>query len=177
MKRVGFVSILMLVLLVFTFSDSSAQADIGFKGVGARLGYVDADFINGTILFGGHADLGSIIENLVIMPSIDYFSKNSVKFLSINANVRYYFPTSGDIDFFAGGGLAFVRVDLPDVTVTVPGLPTITSGGSSTGLGLNLKGGAEMPISDNMKGTAELIYVTEGSQIKIMGGVTFMMGN
>jgi len=170
MKRVGFVSILILVLLVFTLSDSSAQ--IGFKGVGGRLGFVNADASQSGIIFGAHVNLGEIIPGLAIVPSLDYWS-DDLDFLSINGNVRYYFPSGGNIDLFAVGGLGFVRVSVPEVTV--PGFGTV-GGGSSTEIGLNLGGGAEIPLSDNLKGSAMLIFNTEASQIKIMGGVTYMLG-
>lgn len=160
MKKVGTFFAITALIVAFGIGDVAAQ-NIGFKGVGGRLGFVDAKGIDGTIIFGGHVHLGEIIENLVLIPSVDYFSKSSVDFLSINGNVRYYFPTSGNIDLFAGGGLAIVRV---------------SNGASDTELGLNLKGGAEMPLSDNLVGTAELIYVTKGEQIKIMGGITFLLG-
>ena len=169
MKRVGFVTILMLVLLVFTFSDSSAQ--IGFKGVGGRLGFVTADASQSGIIFGGHVNLGEIIPGLALVPNLDYWS-NDFDFLSVNANVRYYFPSGGNIDLFALGGLGFVRVSTPDI-MTILG--TI-EGGSATEFGLNLGGGAEIPLSDNLKGVGMLIFNTEASQIKIMGGVTYMLG-
>jgi len=177
MKRVGFVTILMLVLLVFTFSDSSAQ--IGFKGVGGHLGFVDGEGSLSGILFGGHVNLGEIIPGLALTPSFDYWSDSGANILNINGDVRYYFPTDGNIDFFAGGGLALVRVSVDDTTIPDPFNPgnTITfEGGSDTELGLNLGGGASIPLSDNLVGTAMLVYGTKGEQIKIMGGVTYMLG-
>ena len=164
MKRVGFVSILILVLLVFTLSDSSAQ--IGFKGVGGRLGFVTADGSQSGIIFGAHVNLGEIIPGLALVPNIDYWS-DSIDYLSVNANVRYYFPTGGSVDLFALGGLGFVRVK-----VDLGPFGSV----SNTEFGLNLGGGAEIPLSDNLKGVGMLVLNTEGTQIKIMGGVTYMLG-
>lgn len=170
MKRVGFITIFMLVLLVFSFSDSSAQ--IGFKGVGGRLGFVTADGNVSTIVFGGHVNLGEIIPGLVIVPSIDYWSESILNWLSINGNVRYYFPTGGNIALFGGGGLAFNRT-----SVDIPSFGGFGGGSvSDTGISINLTGGAEMPISDTLVGTAMIMFNTDGSQIKIMGGVTYMLG-
>jgi len=170
MKRVGIIAVFMLVLLVFSFSDSSAQ--IGFKGVGGRLGFVSASGVS-TIVFGAHVNLGEIIPGLVIVPSIDYWSESLLNWLSINGNVRYYFPTGGNIELFGGGGLAFNRT-----SVDIPVIPGFTTGGSvsSTGISLNLMGGADMPLSDNLVGTAMIMFNTDASQIKIMGGVTYMLG-
>jgi len=175
MKRVGFVSILMLVLLIFSFSDTSAQ--IGFKGVGGHVGCVNGKGSLSGILFGGHVNLGEIIPGLALAPSFDYWSDSETNILNINGDVRYYFPTDGNIDFFAGGGLALVRFSSDKQTFTDPDTGiTITSGGGSTKLGLNLGGGASIPLSDNLVGTATLVYGTKGEQIKIMGGVTYMLG-
>ncbi len=159
MNRVGFVSILMLVLLIFSFSDTSAQ--IGFKGVGGHVGCVNGKGSLSGILFGGHVNLGDIIPGLALAPSFDYWSDSGIDILNINGDVRYYFPTDGNIDFFAGGGLAIVR---------------FSNGGSDMEFGLNLGGGASIPLSDNLVGTAMLVYGTEAEQIKIMGGVTYMLG-
>jgi len=164
MKRVGLISVIMLVLLIFTFSDSSAQ--IGFKGVGGRLGFVTADGSQSGIIFGGHVNLGEIIPGLALVPNIDYWS-DTIDYLSVNANVRYYFPTGGSVDLFGLGGLGFVRVK-----VDLGPLGSV----SNTEFGLNLGGGAEIPLSDNLKGVGMLVFNTEGSQIKIMGGVTYMLG-
>ncbi|MFQ5603199.1 MAG: hypothetical protein ACE5HS_08015 [bacterium] len=162
MKKAASIFACTLIILAFAFNNSEAQS-IGLTGVGGRLGFVDASRTNGTIILGVHAELGEIIENLALVPSIDYFSKHSVSYLSFNGNVRYYFPSSSHIDFFGGGGLALLRVDLP------AGL------GSDTSLGLNLLGGADFPVSDNLIATAQLIYNTEGDQIKILGGITYLI--
>ena len=169
MKRVGFVSILMLVLLVFTLSDSSAQ--IGFKGVGGSLGFVTADASQSGIIFGGHVNLGEIIPGLALVPDVDYWS-DDLDFFSVNANVRYYFSSGESVGLFALGGVGFVRVSVPEVSTPFG----TVGGGSATEFGLNLGGGAEIPLSDNLKGVGMLIFNTEASQIKFMGGVTYMLG-
>ncbi len=173
MKRVGFVSILMLVLLVVSFSDSSAQ--IGFKGVGAHLGYVDADGVDGTIMFGGHVNLGEIIPGLSLVPSVDYWKKSEDVFgtdvdfsqLSVNANVAYALPVSESINVMAVGGLSWVRLK-----ADVSGLGSDTD----SGIGLNLGGIVSFPMSDNLSLGGGIIYTTEGKQLKIVGGFTFWLG-
>jgi len=179
MKRVGFVSILILVLLVFTFSDSSAQ--IGFKGVGAHLGYVDAEGIDGTIMFGGHVNLGEIIPGLSLVPSVDYWSKSfdtgvagvSSDFsqISVNANVAYAFPVGESINVMAVGGIGWVRVK---VEASVSGFGSVSV--TDSGIGLNLGGIVSVPVSDNLSVGGGIIYATEGEQIKIIGGFTFWLG-
>jgi len=176
MKKAGMVAVLALLIAGFGFGDAVAQSSLGFKGVGGRVGYLDADGLDGgTIVFGGHVHLGEIIPQLALVPSIDYAKKSQdvgtvevdISAISINGDVRYYIPTGGNVDVFAEGGLAWVRSkadagQFGDQT--------------ESEIGLNLGGGAEIALSDNLVGTAMLIYVTEGEQLKIMGGVTFMLG-
>lgn len=171
MKSIGIAALCTLILLGFTFSDSAAQ--LGFRGVGGGLGFVKPNNIDGTVLFGGQVDLGEIIPGLALVPMVDFFSKSGFDFFSINGNVRYYFPTSSNLDFFATGGLAIVRVSVPEINV--PGFGT-AGGGSNTEIGLNLGGGVDIPLTDKLVGTGQIIYVTEGEQIKIIAGVTVLLG-
>ncbi len=168
-QKVTLTLICALVLLVFASTDSTAQ-QIGFKGIGGRLGLVSSG--GSTIIFGVHANLGEIIENLVIFPSIDYWSKNNTGVFSINGNVRYYFPTGGNIDFFAGGGLSLMRWSWDGYDT---GLGTV-GGGSDIDFGLNLLGGVDIPVQDNLVASAKIIFNTHGDQLKIMGGITFLLG-
>ncbi|RMF68979.1 MAG: hypothetical protein D6743_02625 [Calditrichaeota bacterium] len=157
---------LLVVSLLLCPRISQAQ-DLGFKGIGARLGLVDADGTDTTVFFGAHVHLGELIQNLVLMPSIDYFSKNNVDIFSVNGNVRYYFPTNGNTAFFLGGGLAIVHVSVDRGPFRDD---------NKTRLGLNVLGGADFPLGDRFVATAKLIYVTRGDQVKVMGGITYMFG-
>jgi opacity protein-like surface antigen len=177
MKRTGIAVICTLMLLGFTFSDSDAQ--IGFKGVGAHLGYVDAEGIDGTIMFGGHVNLGEIIPGLSLVPSVDYWKKSASELgidvdfsqLSVNANVAYALPVGESINVMAIGGIAWVRVKA-DVSVSGFG----SASGTDSGIGLNLGGIVSVPVSDNLSVGGGIIYTTEGEQLKIVGGFTFWLG-
>ena len=171
MKRVGLVSVVMLVLLVFSFSDSSAQ--LGFKGIGAHLGYADGGLSPGAIMFGGHANLGEIIPGLSLMPVVDYWSKDGISQFSINGDVAYALPVSESVKVMAIGGLSYVKFSSDDVVV--PGFGTI-GGVSVSGIGLNLGGIVSVPVSDNMSVGGALVYETKGEQLKIIGGFTFWLG-
>ncbi len=171
MKK-GLTAVAIIALISLTSGGAMAQ-EIGFNGIGGRIGFVDAEAVDATVIFGAHAFLGEIIENLALVPSIDYFSKNEVNILSVNANVRYYFPLqNSNIEPFLGGGLGFVRFDFPGVNVG--GISA--GGGSATEFTINLMGGADFPIQDNLVATAQLIYATEGEQLKILGGLTVLLG-
>ncbi len=176
MKRVGFIAVFMLILLTFTVNDSAAQ--IGFKGVGAHLGYVDAEGIDGTIMFGGHVNLGEIIPGLSLVPSVDYWKKSASELgidvdfsqLSVNANVAYALPVGESINVMAVGGIAWVRVK---ASVSVSGFGSAS--GTDSGIGLNLGGIVSVPVSDNLSVGGGIIYTTEGEQLKIVGGFTFWL--
>ncbi len=162
-----------LVMLIVSFAVSSAMAqNLGFNGIGGRLSYVKVEDVDGGIGFGAHANLGEIIQNLVLYPSFEYFKKGEsgvdVTFTSINADARYYFPSQGTIDPFVGGGVAihFTSVDLGPL-----------GDASETDFGLNLLGGIDIPVSDNLVATAKAKYIiSDSNALKITGGITFLLG-
>ena len=158
-----FAKIVLVVFLLCFFLSSQAEGQgIHFEGIGGRLGFVDARAISGTVIFGAHAYLGEFVRNLRFVPSLDFFSKGSVDFISINGNVRYIFPTSGTAEIFVGGGLALIFINTDAI--------------SDSEVGLNFTGGADFPVSDNLVATEQLIYVTEQDQIKIMADLTLLLG-
>jgi opacity protein-like surface antigen len=162
-----FIIFLSVMVILFVANQTMAQG-LGFKGVGGRISFVDPEAVSGTIGFGGHVNLGEIIANLALYPSFEYWNKSNVSDFSINADVRYYIPTGGNIDFFAGGGLAiqFVSVDLGPF-----------GDASDTELGLDLIGGADFPVSDNLVATAKLKFlVSDLNVLKITGGLTYLIG-
>ena len=165
-----------IVLVVFLFSfflSSQAEAQgIHFEGIGGRFGFVDARSTSGTVIFGAHAYLGEFVHGLRFVPSLDFFSKGSRDFISINGNVRYIFPTSGTAEIFVGGGLALIFINTDDIVIG--GIRV--DGVSDSEVGLNFTGGADFPVSDNLVATGQLIYVTEQAQIKIMAGLTLLLG-
>lgn len=156
---------------------SSAQEGLGFYGIGGRLSYVNPENLDGTIGFGVHADLGEVfVENLRIFPSIEYWSKSvsvlDFSQLAINADARYYFPTSGNIAFFAGGGLV-LAFNSADIDLG----PFGSGNASTTDVGLDLLGGIDLPIQENLNFTAEAKFLASDlSVFKISAGVTYMLG-
>ncbi len=169
MKKSLLVSLFALLVVSLAVSGAMAQK-LGFNGIGGRLSYVDAEGVDGTIGFGAHANLGNIIENLTLYPSIEYWTKGEgvVDFssFSINGDARYYIPTSGSVNVFAGGGLALL---FNKVSVG-------TFDDSETKLGLDLLGGIDIPVSDNLSATAKIKFVVSSDNIlKITGGLTYIL--
>lgn len=163
MKKAAPILAILSVMFVFSFNNVLAQG-LGLQGLGGRLSFIDPENRGGTIGFGGHADLGEIIKNLVLYPSFEYWSKDRASSFSINGDLRYYFPTSGNIEFFAGGGLAISFVD--------------TGPSNETDLGLDILGGADFPVSDNLVATAKIKFLLSGEDVlKLTGGITYLWGN
>ncbi len=172
------ITVVMVVVLVCGFAASSF-AQIGFNGIGGRLGFVKPENIDATIAFGAHANLGEVIENVVLFPSIDYWTKSegALDFsqLGINADARYYFPSSGNMSFFGGGGLAIM---ITSAEVDLGPFLGGTSDNSSTDIGLNLLGGLDLPVGDNLLFTAEArLVLSDFQSFKVFGGITYLLGN
>ncbi len=147
--------------MLFVANQTMAQG-LGFKGVGGRLFFADPEGAGGTIGLGGHVHLGEIINNLVWHPSLEYFKKSGTSSITINGDIRYYFPTPGNVDFFAGGGLA---------------IQFLNNGGDQTDLGLDILGGADFPIADNLVATAKIKFlISDVDVLKITGGITYLLG-
>jgi opacity protein-like surface antigen len=176
MKKVLFV-----IALLCMVSLSSAQ--VGFKGIGAHLGYVDPeDPISGTIGFGAQADLGTLMPQLGLFAYVDYWGKSydyyygSVDFsdIDIAAIVKYYFPGK-DFKPYAGGGLglnfasASYNSDLGHVDES--GLDN-----SSTNISIHLLGGVQKKLSPTLDGFAEIKYsMADADYLSIFVGVTYKL--
>ena len=75
--------ILMSVLACLLFADMAAAADIGFMGIGGRLGYVKPeDPIDGTFDIGVVVDLGTIIPALNSKSDTFFSATDSIIFKS-----------------------------------------------------------------------------------------------
>jgi len=161
-----------LVVLVMSVT-AFAQANIGFNGIGVKVGYVmPEDPIESTFGFGLNADLGTITPKIKLGAFLDYWSKSydynygygveseaTFSVLAIGALARYDFTTSGNIKPYVAGGLGLdfgtfkwewenpLTGDKEDESE------------SDSEFAIHLIGGAEMPLSPTMTGFAEVKYV------------------
>lgn len=183
MKKLFVLSLAMIMVLAIS---GFAQMDIGFKGVGAHVGYImPEDPIDNTIGFGAQADLGTVMPNLGISAILDYWSKSygeeaTGKFtfseMVIGALGKYYFPMNSQLKPYAGAGLGLAfgssKVEYNDSF-----FGSYSASSSSTDLALFAVGGAEYPFSPNLNGFAELKYHTNGANyFGIFVGFTYMLG-
>lgn len=185
MKRI----VLVLVLATGALSAQRAmgQASIGFRSIGASVAYVSPENVNGTFGLGVFADLGRITPEIGLEPRIEYWSaseeafgsKASMRDVVVGARGKYYFDIANPkVHPFAGAGLGlhFLRAE---ATVSIPGLPTISSSASDTRLGVDFGGGLETNVSPLVDLNVELWYgiVSDANQFALRLGVSRKLGH
>lgn len=154
-----------VLICVFTLSLSTGNLlaqGIGFNGVGGRLGYFDPEALSGTVGIGAHANLGEIIKNLTLLPTVEYWGKSGLSQWSLAADARYHYSAS-EVNPFVGFGLGLYFTDAKNF-------------GGSTDLGLDLLGGIDVPVGENLTFSGEIKFVvTEVNSIRISGGLTYFL--
>lgn len=143
--------------LIAGLSDSFAQSRLG------------ANFAYGTDIeeFGiGINGEFFLKSDLAIAPGFNYyFTEDPITFWEMNANVNYYFVSSGSAALYGLGGinLSTVSVDLPE-----------PFDNSSTELGLNLGIGANFDINSTILPYTQLrLVLGDNSQAVLSFGVKF----
>lgn len=174
MKKIAF-----SILLVTAITGYSLQAaDISFRGAGGSVGVMSGAM--GAMTLSAHANLGEIIPNLVLYPSIEYFGVSFVNVVSLNSNVRYYFPLKNSpVDWFAGGGLGLSMIKVDYSSVLGPlgssSTPGFEYASTSFGVGINAVGGADYSITENLVTTGKLaVALNSMAGVKVVAGITYM---
>lgn len=98
----------LLVLTLFVVFPMAASADLGLYGWGFRLGLADDP---DQFVIGVHQDLGEIVENLRLQPSLEAGFGDDHTIVSGTIPVHYRFDTPASVTPYVGGGL---RVDWID---------------------------------------------------------------
>lgn len=185
MKKLSTVTVLLIFSLLIS-NANYAQTDIGFKGIGGKLGYVSPeDPIESTIGFGAVFNLGQIISSVKLDAGIDYWSKKyesgttylgtwetTLSEITIYALGKYYIPLSNSpVKPYGGAGLGFV---IGKASIDTP---LGSHSESDTDFGIRLVGGADYEFSPNLKVFAEVAYHTNGTDFfGIFAGVMFSTG-
>jgi opacity protein-like surface antigen len=180
------VSFVALALCAATSGSASAQSDLGFKSVGAAVGYVSPEDLDGTFSIGVFADHGTITPQIGLESHLDFWSwseeaygvEAAVSDISLGARGKYYFEVAhSSIRPFAGAGLGlhFVHAE-----VTVPpqgGFPEMSAEDSSTKLGLDLGGGMATTIGPKTDLLAEIWYgiVSDVGQFSLRVGMSYKL--
>lgn len=163
-----------------------ARADLGFMGIGPTLSYVTPEDIDGTIGFGAIADFGTIVPNLGLEVTGDFWSKSEgegnfeVKFqdISFGGRAMYHFPMENpQLDPAVGGGLALhlLRTEIPETVIA-----GITFGGdeTETRIGFDLAGELGIRMTENTDVLVLAAYrvVEDFGQFVLGAGLMFKFG-
>jgi opacity protein-like surface antigen len=182
------VALAILALLVGA-SVTLAASNIGFKGIGGHLDYVDPENVDATIGFGALVDLGMITPEIGLEGNVDYWSKSydilfaSSKFrlISIGATGKYYFKLQNSpLRPFAGAGLALhlakATVDYNAGYNPYFGFAGSTSA-SDTKIGIDLCGGTLYGLNEKLDLLGELRYrlVSDVNQLDLRAGVIYRL--
>lgn len=182
-----------IALCTVAVQDASAQADFGLKGVGARIGLVNAENLDSSFGFDAVADLGTISPLIGIEARAGYWSYSESQFgaeskisdISISGRGKYMFPTSNPkLTPFAGAGLGmhFLSLEATTPAMDLGGgliIPAMTVEDSETRLGLDLGGGLAMHASPQVDIVGEVWYgiVSDVNQLSFKIGATRWFGN
>jgi opacity protein-like surface antigen len=185
MKRI--VLSLTLAACALVATGAAAQTDLGLKGIGASVGYVSPEDIDGTFGFGVLADCGTITPRIGLETRLDYWSKSedafgteaSVRDIILGARGKYFFEVANPrVRPFAGAGLGlhFLKSE-----VTIPamfGFPAETYEDSETKLGLDIGGGIGTPVGPKTELTGEAWYgiVSDVSQFSLRVALNYRLG-
>jgi hypothetical protein len=185
MKRIS--PLIALALCALASQAAMAQSDIGLKSIGAAVGYVSPEDLDGTFGLGVFADMGRITPDIGLETRIDYWSQSeeafgtevSIRDIAVGARGKYYFSTANPrVRPFAGAGLGLHFLSA-EVTVSVPPFPTVTTDDSETKLGLDFGGGIATSMSPRADLHAEMWYgiVSDVSQFSLRVGMSYKLGS
>jgi hypothetical protein len=156
------------ILLLACCTEASAKSDIGFKGIGPRIGYVDPEGgLDGTVEFGVAFEFGEFVRQLHWDGSVSFWSSGrdwqyydgnlhhkydwKVRDLVVRSGVNYHF-LEGEWVPYAGGGLG-----LHFYSWDYSGAPNWANN-SDTKFGIYIDGGIEHDFSKNVAGQLQLQF-------------------
>ena len=159
--------------------NAMAGTNLGLRSIGADVGFVDPENVDGTVGFGVFANLGNLSRDIRLAPHLGYWSKSesfggaetSVHDISLGTRGQYMFHVSSPkFQPYAGAGLG---LHFLSAKVSVPGF--MDAKDSSTKLGLDMGGGFITPLSPKTDLSVDLWYgvVEDFSQVSLKVGVSF----
>jgi hypothetical protein len=183
-NRIAVIGVLIFCLV--TGTAVFAKSDIGFKGVGGKVGFVSPEAsIGSTIGFGAVVDLGTITPEIALSGDIMYWGKTHSYYdekvknsqIYISATGKYFFNSKKGAKFlpYAGAGLEFV---IYKQSWTYSGeyaqLVHSNNSVSSSEIGIHIVGGAKYPLDKSKYLFAEARYSMGGFNIfGAFGGIVF----
>ncbi len=189
--RNSFLGGILIVLVISLLSvPTFAQSDIGFKGIGGKIGYVmPEDPLDATITFGAVADLGTFMPALHWDASIQYWGVSydigiyewSYSDIALKSTVRYHFTSGGKVTPYAGGGLGIhmfsSKSEWPSYAYFGYTYPGGTYSESDTEFGFHGVGGIEFMLAPKWKAQVEAEYaIVELDQFSIVANFIYLLG-
>jgi hypothetical protein len=130
-----------------------------FTGVGAKLGYVNPEDLDGSVMLGAHLDFDHP-NGLRLQPSLNYWDSDVVSDVSPNLDLSYRFMGGGGVTPYLGAGLGMHMYNSDN------------SSFSDTNLGMNLFGGVSFPGSRTDVFLEARHSTSDITQTALLGGVT-----
>ncbi len=169
-------------ILALSVSVASAQANLGFKGIGVRAGMVDPENLDATLAFGIFTDLGTFHPSVSFETYVNYWSWSeetagfdmTFRDVVIGAKTEYMFTVS-QVRPFVGAGLS-VHISKSEVDLGSIGIPGVSSFDvSETNLGVDVGGGLRVNAADRIDiiGEAWYGFVNDINRLGVTGGVLF----
>ncbi len=150
---------------------------LGIRGLGVRLGLTDPEDASSALMYGVHIDAGSIVSNVRLIPSLEYWSvgtdvgvyNTDYSDLAIKLDANVDFPLQDQrLVPYLGGGLGLHRIKFDSNVPLVPDT-------SSNKLGFTIQGGMRNEFTPNLSLFGELGYsfVENANQLRLLGGFTY----
>lgn len=184
MKRI---SLLTLAMIALAAPIAMAASDLGFKRVGAAIGFVDPENLGTTFSLGAFCDHGTIAPNISLESRLDYWGQSdsyfgtetSLRDIALGGRVKYNFVVSNPkVRPYVGAGLG---LHFLKAKVTIPpqfGFPASTAEASDTKLGLDLGGGVSTPVGTrtDLLGETWFGVVDGANQFSLRAGLSYKLG-
>ena len=149
MKKI--VLIIALLCSTFTYADSISTKNLKFNKVGVRVGMYDGDIGFGLVL-----PMGKLNSDFGLGATLDYKSKDSVKFTSLGVRTCYRLKNVNlmkNMKTYVGGGLAVHKV-----SVDLPTILGVDMSASSTNIGADVFIGVGYKLNKKMCVKGEAAY-------------------
>lgn len=168
-------------MLVTFLVPSLADAEtLGLRSWGPRAGYRIGENSFDQVVFGIHADLGDVVEDIRFAPNFEVGLGSNTTIFSIDPELHYVFrenPLGENTFFYAGGGLGIhiIKFDVDDdVEDALDGFG-VEVDDSETDLKINLTAGVETQTSDSFGYFGEFrVSFMDGTWVEFIGGLNLL---
>jgi len=172
---------LYLLFFIFSLSSNIFASDLGYRSFGVKLGVaLPEDPWSTGFVIGANADMGEIIDDLNLVPSISYwhgggdFGTIDINYSNIQIAGDVHYHIKNVKGLYAGGGISIniLTTDIPSFSVW--GYSTEDYSDTSTNFGIAVLSGYEMEIAGfKAYGEAKYNLISDFNTFEILIGVYF----